>query len=613
MRESVLASLALMSRRDRRLLAVSALIQTSTGLLDVVGVLLTGVVAALSVAVLSGSAKPPIVEEILIKVGLNQVDLVTAAALVAAAAAIILVSKSVINILLTRRTLRFLANRQAVISGRLVANLLALPLLQIQRRSSQETIYALTAGVSAAILTVLGQAVIAVTEIVLLGIFVVGLFTLDPGLTIFTLLFFGIIGFILQRMLSGWATHLGMRNSNLSVEGATVASEALVTYREVLVANRRSLYVKRFQDSRLEAASVGSDMQFMGLVPKYVFEIGLIIGAILLAVSQFVTKDLYAAVTIIAIYMAAGSRIVPSILRLQNAAMGIRIASAEAIPTYELAEELGVTRGGGTPADAPPSVAVLREQLTSGHAGFEGTIGISGVSVTYPGAGEPALHNASFNIAAGQSLALTGSTGAGKSTLADVILGILEPDLGTVRMSGMKPRDAIVTWQGAIAYVPQDVSMAAGTIRENVALGLPADAIEDEWVWDALERAHLAAFLRESREGLDTIIGERGMKLSGGQRQRLGVARALYTRPRLLVLDEATSALDSETEKAIADTLRDLEGDVTTVTVAHRLATIRHCDVVLYLEAGHIVAQGSFDEVRAQSFPFDRQATLLGL
>jgi ABC-type multidrug transport system fused ATPase/permease subunit len=155
--------------------------------------------------------------------------------------------------------------------------------------------------------------------------------------------------------------------------------------------------------------------------------------------------------------------------------------------------------------------------------------------------------------------------------------------------------------------------MVTGSVRENVGLGLPREAIDDGWVWEALERAHLAQFLKESREGLDTLIGEHGIKLSGGQRQRLGVARALYTKPKLLVLDEATSALDAETERAIAATLRGLEGAVTTVTVAHRLATIRHCDLVVYLEGGQIIASGDFDEVRRMAPNFDQQAHLLGL
>jgi len=206
-----------------------------------------------------------------------------------------------------------------------------------------------------------------------------------------------------------------------------------------------------------------------------------------------------------------------------------------------------------------------------------------------------------------------GSTGAGKSTLADVIIGVLEPDSGSVTISGASPREAISRWSGAIAYVPQSVALVVGSVRENVALGLPADAIDDDMVWEALQRAHLADFLRNSREGLDTYIGERGMRLSGGQRQRLGIARALYTRPRLLVLDEATSALDAETEGAIVRTLDELEGEVSTITVAHRLATVRRADQLLYLEDGRIIAHGTFDEVRGQVKDFDRQASLLGL
>ena len=155
--------------------------------------------------------------------------------------------------------------------------------------------------------------------------------------------------------------------------------------------------------------------------------------------------------------------------------------------------------------------------------------------------------------------------------------------------------------------------MATGSIRSNVALGLSPDLIDDDLVWDALRRAKLADFLREGRDGLDTIVGEHGVRLSGGQRQRLGIARALYTRPLLLVLDEATSALDAETEWAVVETLQELEGNVTTVTVAHRLATVRHCDKVVYLENGQLVSQGSFDEVVADVPNFAAQARLLGL
>jgi ABC-type multidrug transport system fused ATPase/permease subunit len=164
-----------------------------------------------------------------------------------------------------------------------------------------------------------------------------------------------------------------------------------------------------------------------------------------------------------------------------------------------------------------------------------------------------------------------------------------------------------------LAYVPQSVSLVSGSVRNNVALGLPESEINDEAVWHALATVKLDDFLRTKRTGLDTEVGERGAKLSGGQRQRLGMARALYSEPRLLVLDEATSALDAETEAAIARALRSLHGRVTTVVIAHRLATVRDADLVVYIEHARILARGSFDEVRAQVRRFDESARLLGL
>ncbi len=232
---------------------------------------------------------------------------------------------------------------------------------------------------------------------------------------------------------------------------------------------------------------------------------------------------------------------------------------------------------------------------------------------TFADAADPILNDISFTIPPGSSMAFVGSTGAGKSTLADVLLGVLRQDTGTVSIGGLTPREAITKWPGAIAYVPQLVALVPGTVRQNVALGLPDPTINDDLVWEALNRAHLAGFLEDYREGLDTFIGERGFKLSGGQRQRLGIARALYTRPRLLVLDEATSALDADTELAIIETLQELEGHVTTITVAHRLATVRFADQLVYLERGRIVARGTFEDLRYQSSEFDHQATLLGL
>jgi ABC-type multidrug transport system fused ATPase/permease subunit len=402
---------------------------------------------------------------------------------------------------------------------------------------------------------------------------------------------------------------------NAEIQSIEAVQEALRTYREVTVSNRRPLYARRFQDLRWQAASVQSDLSFMGMLPKYIFEAGLVVGGGLLAVSQLILKDATGAVATIAIFLVAGARVVPSILRLQGALLTVKSASGAAKPTLDLDAELreSIENPEETSLEVPLDNEALREMLNQNHDGFDPVVRISGVSVTFPGSGKPALVDVSLNTTAGKSLALVGPTGAGKSTLADVILGVLVPDVGSVSVSGMTPSEAVSRWPGAIGYVPQEVAMANGSIRQNVALGLPEGAIDDDRVWEALDRAHLSEYLRSSREGLETRIGEHGIKLSGGQRQRLGMARALYTRPKLLVMDEATSALDAETEQAIVDTLMGLEGSVTTITIAHRLATIRHCDEVLYLDSGFVRARGKFEEVRSQVPNFDRQAELMGL
>ncbi len=614
-RQAIRASLRLLTQRDRRLLALITVAQMSTAFLDLLGILLIGLVTALSLSIMSSIPQPAIVQSALDTLGLNQADPVTVALALAVIAGFLLITKSLLNMVLTRRILRFLANRQALVSGRLAAGLLSRPLLQVQQRSSQETVYTLTSGVSAATLSVLGQGTVALSEIALLVVLALGMLAISPVVTLFTIVFFLLISFTLQKVLAGRAGRIGQRSSHIEIQSVAIVQEALRTYREAVVSQRRGLYVQRFQNLRWQGAVNATELQFLGMIPKYVLEIALVCGAGLLAASQLLTKDLSAAVAIIAVFLAAGSRIVPSILRLQTAAIIIRSAAGQAAPTYDLAQELSLAQLSSSTAESFGSIdpTTIRAHLQKGHQGFDASILISDVDLSYPGTSTPALAGVSLTLPAGSSLALVGPTGAGKSTLADVILGVLIPDSGVALIGGLIPAEALATWPGAVAYVPQDVAMANGTVRENVALGLPVEIIDDDWVWDALNRAHLAEFLRDSREGLDTVIGEHGIKLSGGQRQRLGIARALYTRPKLLVLDEATSALDAETEHAIAKTLQELEGNVTTVTIAHRLATIRHCDLVVYLEGGRAQAQGTFSEVRAIAPQFDRQAQLLGL
>jgi ABC-type multidrug transport system fused ATPase/permease subunit len=613
--ESVRASMSLLTRRDRRLFGLAAGAQMVLSLLDLVGIALIGAIGAIAVSGIDPNALPGTIEVWQDRFGLGGLTVSQLIGLLAASAVFMLLLKTLLSALITRRMLRFLANRQADVSARMARTILSRQLLEVQRWSTAEVLYALTGGVAAAITSLLGATLIIVTEFFLFIVIGIGLLIIDPVLTIVSALFFAVIVYFLQISLGRASARNSSVQANRGMSTITTVSEALTTYRETTVLNRRDFYIDRFDRLARESANAGATNAFLAEIPKYVLESALVVGGFTLAIVQFLTKDLAAAAAIVGLFLAAGFRIIPALLRLQGAGITIRTASAAARKTYELAFWFNLRGGSGEGSNriSDDQARAIRDRISSGHADFEARVEVNGICVTYPGAEHPAVLDASVSVPSGNSLALVGSTGAGKSTLADVILGVVDPDFGSVTISGVDPRTAVTMWPGAVAYVPQTVGLTEGTIRDNVALGLPVLAIDDSMVWEALERAHLAEFLRDTREGLDTIVGERGVRLSGGQRQRLGIARALYTRPRLLVLDEATSALDAETEQAITQTLRELEGDVTTITIAHRLATIRFADQVVFMRHGVIEARGTFEEVRASTPDFERQAQLLGL
>ena len=610
-------SMALLPRARRRLFVLAAGVQVSLGLLDLLGIALVGILATIAVSGTGLASIPSGVQSLLDAFGLGELSVSQLSVLVAGVTVALLITKTALSAWMQRRIFRFLANRQAEVSSMLAREFLSRPLLDVQRWTTSEAIYALGSGVGAAVVVVLGSAVTIAAEIFLFFIVGVTLLAYDLFLTLIALLLFAVIILTMNRFLTRWGARNAQVMTDSSIQTLSAVSEALETYRETTVLHRRDLYAARYEQLVGRYAVATANQSYIMEIPKYVLEATLYLAVLLMAIVQFLTKDLGAAVATVAVFLAAGSRVVPALLRLQGAYISIRNDSVTALPTYYLADFLRsrADREGGRLGSrrSAESATVIRQRIASGHGDFIPSVEVSGASVTYLDAVDPALDAVSMSVAPGTSVALVGSTGAGKSTLTDIILGVLEPDGGSVLISGVHPRTAIERWPGAISYVPQQVALVFGSVRDNVALGLPREAIDDDLVWEALERARVADFLRDSREGLDTMIGERGVRLSGGQRQRLGIARALYTRPLLLVLDEATSALDAETEQAIVSTLNDLEGEVTTITVAHRLATVRRADQLLYLRDGQIEARGTFEVVRSAVPDFDRQASLLGL
>lgn len=580
------------------------MLQMLTSLLDLVGVLLFGVVGVLAASAAQGDGIPAPLQQPLALLGLDSLPISRLMALLAGSAAALLLAKSVITLYINRRVVSFLARCSTEVSATMCRAFFDLPITSVQQRPSQWSATALTRGVTGAIVNTLSSAMVIVSEGCLLVILALGLLVVDPVTTIAALVYFGLISAFLLRRLGVWAHRAGNVFAETDVESIMLVQDGIATYREITVADRRAFFTHRFYSLRRAGANAYADQQFIGVIPRYGMEVALVVGIALLMVVMLSTQPLQSAIGSLVLFMTAATRVTPSLLRLNGARLTLKGLLGLAQFAYDLQDLMDAGAAANTtssPATAPiqpePEMTAQAENLT----------------VVYPGSDEPALRDVTFRLPAGASLALVGPSGAGKSTLADALLGVLRPTAGSVTIGGLPPTAVIHEYPGLIAYVPQDVALIRGSVRENVALGVDMSEIDDDRVWEALETASLAQFLRDSRDGLDTVIGERGVRLSGGQRQRLGIARALYSRPKLLVLDEATSALDAETEHIITETLDALSADVTTVTVAHRLATIRRADLILYIEGGHVLARGTFDEVRAAMPRFDRQANLLGL
>jgi len=588
---------------DQRKVIAITILQILMGGLDLLGVIAIGLLGALSVTGLQSSNPGNRVSAALKILHIQDATFQKQAVILGISAVVLLVGRTILSIFFTRRTLFFLSRRGAKISADLISRLLSQPLLMVQSRTTQETVYAVTTGVERIVLQVLATAVVWVADLTLLVLMMTGLLVVDPATAMTTFLVFLLVGYFLYKFMHVRAGNLGTENSNLSIKSNEKIVEVFASYRESVVRNRRDYYAREIGHLRYSLANTSAELGFLPYVSKYVIETTVIVGAVLIGAAQFFFQNASHAIATLAIFFAAGTRIAPAVLRLQQGTITIKSGLGVAALTLDLIEALG---NASIIENIDDTVDII-------HGGFISDINIKDVSLTYPNKIVPAIANVSLTIPAGTTVAFVGPSGAGKTTIIDVLLGVLKPDNGSVLVSGLHPLLAVAKWPGAVSYVPQDVVISAGTIRENIALGYPMEEATDELIMSALKVAHLDEFVAGLPDGVDTQVGERGARISGGQRQRLGIARAMFTRPHLLVLDEATSSLDGETEASISDAIQGLEGFVTVVMIAHRLSTVRNADIIVYMDSGRIVATGSFQEVRDSIVDFDKQARLMGL
>ena len=512
----------------------------------------------------------------------------------------LIVVKNVYLGLVTRLQFRLVYGKYAAVSRRLFRGYLMAPyVLHLQRHSADvmrnlvTEVNSLFAGVLLPLLSVGAEAMVMV---LLIGVLVVAI----PQTSLAVLLVGAVIVAAVYLGLRSRLARHGTERAERSGKRIKAIGDALGGLKEIKVLGREPFFIESFAETNQHYLDASEKFAFLSVMPRLLIEtlsVLLLVGAILALLT--VGVDVRTAAPSVVLLCLVALRLMPAATRILTAAGSIRFY----LPTLELVQRDLATLESlfdshATPSSAARPPAVLRRSIS-----------VEKVVFSYPDAPQPALDDVTLEIRAGEVSALVGASGAGKSTLADLILAVFEPHRGRILVDGVDIRGDAAGWRRCVGYVPQAVHLLDNSVRRNVALGLTDGDIDDLRVWQALQAAQIDSLVRALPGGLDERIGEQGVKLSGGQRQRLGIARALYADPQVLILDEATSALDVQTERAIADTLLDMRRATTVIVIAHRLDTIKRCDRLFFLAEGRLRASGTYEQLIAEN---PRFAELVG-
>jgi ABC-type multidrug transport system fused ATPase/permease subunit len=588
--------------KDRKKVSLATSAQIFLSILDLFGVALIGVIGALSINGIQSKRAGGRVEQLLVLLNLDNFSFQQQVAILGLLATSVLISKTLLSILISRRILNFLSSRGATISRRILKKLLNQDLSEVNKYSQQEIIYASTTGVQNLTTGVIAATSNLLVDASLLIVLFFGLAAVSPSLAATTLVTFLLIAGILNHLMRNKAFSIGSDEMRYSVESNEKIWEILNTYREATVRNTRDNYIEEISKIRLKVSNAIAQKIFLPYIGKYVMEVSMIVGALLITGIQFYLYDATAAITGLTLFIAATTRIAPAVLRLQQGLVQIKNYLGNSAVTIELLQM-------NSSFDGNHEVDSDQQKLSE----FCPEVVVENVSYKYKNDSDFEIKDLSLDIRRGEHVAFVGPSGSGKTTLVDIILGVMMPDSGRVKISGIPPLNAFKVWPQLVSYVPQLTMISNRSLRENILLGIEGTSETDMKIQQTLIKSGLGTLINDLPEGLDTVLGDNGFKLSGGQRQRIGIARALFTDPLLLVMDEATSALDASTEDDITNTLRELKKKITLITIAHRLSTVREADRVFYLNNGCIEAVGTFEEVRSQVSNFDKQANLMGL
>ena len=460
-------------------------------------------------------------------------------------------------------------------------------------RNSAESVRNLISSVDVVFRTVLLNAVTLINELMVVTAVICVLIIASPQMAIVVAGAACLLAWLMLRLTQNKVTKWGLQIQSLAKDILKVINQGLGAVKEIKVLQRESYFLDRYHALRARQSKVMCYYETFQSVPLFSLEalFTFLVGGLIITITLH-GGDQTTTIPLLGLYGYAGFRLLPALARIAAKLQRLGFGSAAVNQVYADYVQL---------AEVPPLSSLESEPLP-----FAGEIRIEDVTYTYPKSSRPALKNVSFTIPYGTSIGIVGPSGGGKSTLVDILLGLLPPDSGHVKVDSVDTKASISAWQRKLGYVPQTAYLLDDTLRRNIAFGVPDGEIDDESVAEAARMARLSNLIEQLPKGLDTEIGERGVRLSGGQRQRIVIARALYRQPTILVFDEATSELDNLTEKEIAGEIASLSGEKTIIVVAHRMTSVRNCDVVVYLVNGQISDMGTYDALLARNPEFSK-------
>jgi ABC-type multidrug transport system fused ATPase/permease subunit len=595
----LLATTRFMTRSERiRFFSLVAL-RALNGVFDLIGVLVIGYMAA-SVAAFLSSENNSNANKSIIFSGIS-LPALTAQTLPLLGAGIILTFsfKAIFAVYLTRRLAKELAIVEARSAKQILESVFSGGLDSSNLHSKEEIYYSIQTGSSAAFNGVLNSVATLISEGFLFVILFASFIALSPWATLGLFIFLALIAAAIQFFVGSHLVRTSKELLRHNIAAMSSLDDLYTAFREVSVLGKTSVFIERVYSARLGGSSSLATQTYLLGMPRYIIETSLILGIFVFGYIQSLSGDIAGSVSVIGVFLTGGFRILAAMLPFQAAFASIKSLVS---PAKSALQFLSLPIQTGEAHDS--NIYTAREPL--------GVV-VTDLGFNFGSGSAETIKGISFRIEPGQQVAIVGPSGAGKSTIVDLILGLRAPSRGSVQFGSRSANELLKSFPGSIAYVPQRTGIVSGTVLENIALGIPKDDVQFDQVTESLQMAHLTEVIAALPDGVNSDLGKHADSLSGGQLQRLGLARAFYSKPILIVMDEATSGLDAVAEAEIGKALSSLRGTVTVLLVAHRLNTVKNADQVLVIEDGLLVSQGTFAEVLKSNPGIANAAKLVSL